>query len=65
MIKGENKRNTYKNRQIIMPAESSRIWYGELNHCDFCTAHPNPYNIDKTDIGIQQYLAFKKRKKNI
>lgn len=61
MIKGENKRNTYKNKRIITPAESSRIWYGELTNSDFCTSSPNSLNIPKTALGIEQYLAFKKR----
>ncbi len=52
--------NTY-NRLTITPDEYSRINYGELTELDFCTSNPNPYNIDKTARGINEYLRYKRK----
>ncbi len=62
-MKEEFNTHTYEGLSIS-PDEYSRIYYGELTDCDFCTCAPNPSNIFKTAIGIERYLKYKKKHMN-
>lgn len=53
-------KNTY-NELEITPEEHSRIWFGELTECDFCTCCPNPYRVEKVANGINRYMSYKKK----
>lgn len=53
-------KNTKSSYQIT-PEEFPRIFGGILSQADFDTTKPNPRNISKIAVGIEQYLSHKKK----